>query len=109
MVERPSRRSMSGREALPEVREWSGGLPGGPGVVGWLFRGSDSGGEALPEVREWSGGFPRGPGVVGSGRETHPEVRESSRSPPGGPGVVGRYSRMSESGQEALPVVQEWA
>ena len=40
VVRTPSRRSGSGRDALPEVREWS---------------------EALPEVRQWLGGFPEGP------------------------------------------------
>ena len=51
--------SVSGREALPEVREWSGGLPGCPGVVGRPSRMSGSGREsltggreALPDVRE---------------------------------------------------------
>ena len=30
VVGRPSRRAESGREAISEVREWSGDLPGGP-------------------------------------------------------------------------------
>ena len=34
VIERPSRRSGSDREALPEVWEWSGGSPRVPGVVG---------------------------------------------------------------------------
>ena len=38
VVRRISRRTGSGREALPEVQEWSGGLPIGPGVVGRPFR-----------------------------------------------------------------------
>ena len=41
------------REALSDVREWSGGPPGCPGMVGrpsWM---SSSGREALSDVREW--------------------------------------------------------
>ena len=30
--------SGSGRVALPDIRVWSGGPPGCPGVVGMLFR-----------------------------------------------------------------------
>ena len=48
----PSRRSWSGREALPEVQEWSGDCPEGPGVVVSPYRRSGSGREALPKVRE---------------------------------------------------------
>ena len=33
VVEGPSRRSGSGRETLPEVRKWSGDLPGGLELV----------------------------------------------------------------------------
>ena len=43
----------SGREALLEVREWSGVPPGYPGVVGRSSRMSESGQEAFPYVREW--------------------------------------------------------
>ena len=89
MVERPSRRSGSGWEALPEVREWSGVPPGGPGVVGrpscrsgWPIRTSGNGCEALPEVREWSVSPPEGPED---------------------PGVVGSPSRWSMIGRETLP------
>ena len=55
---------ISGWEALPEVREWWGGPPGCPGVVGrpsWmsgsdrkLSRKSVSGRDAIPDVREWT-------------------------------------------------------
>ena len=72
VVGRPSRRSESGREALPEVREFSGGPPGGPGLVG-------SGREVLKKLLEWSRGRPGGPVVVGmpsqwsgNGREALP-------------------------------------
>ena len=79
----------SSRESFPDVRNWSGGPPGCPGVVEMSGRGREAsrlygcGREALPDVREWTGG------------------------PPGCPGVVGRPSRMSRCGREALPYVQE--
>ena len=44
----------SGREAIMEGREWSGGPPGGPGQVErptWRAR---SGPEVIPEGQEWS-------------------------------------------------------
>ena len=46
---------MSGnsREALPNVRKWSGVPPGCPGVVLKPSRMSGSGHVTLPEVREW--------------------------------------------------------
>ena len=53
MVGRPFGRSDSGRKTLPEVRQWSIGQPGGPGVVGNPARRFGSGWEALPEVQEW--------------------------------------------------------
>ena len=114
-----------GREALPDVRERSGGTPGCPGVVGSgredlrnvrecpgvvrrpsLMFGSGlealsdvwSGREALPDVLEWSG-------VVRSGREDLPNVREWSGGPPECPGVVRRPSRRSGSVREAIPDV----
>ena len=39
-------------EALPDVREWSGGPTGGLGVIGRPSLMSGSGWEALPNVRE---------------------------------------------------------
>ena len=45
--------SGSGREALPDVRDWSEDPRGCPGVVGrpsWI---SGSGQEDFPDVREW--------------------------------------------------------
>ena len=74
--------SGSGREVLPDIREWSGGPPGCPGLLGSSYRFrydstefpgvvgrpsrmSGSGRETLPGVQEWSGGSPGGPGVVG--------------------------------------------
>ena len=131
MVGQPSRRSGSEREDRPEVRGWSGGPLGGPGVIGsgrevlpevreWSVgphlcpgvvgrpsRRFGSGREALPEFRECSGVFPGGLGVVESGREAFPEVRERSGvvgNPPGFPGVAGRHFQRSVSGREAFPV-----
>ena len=72
---RHSQMSWSGQRALLDVREWSGGSPGSPGMV-WspihlfgsgqealtvgrdAFQMSGSGQKALPDVREWSGGPP---------------------------------------------------
>ena len=57
--------SVSGREALQEVREWSGVTPGCPGVVGRLSRMSGSVWAALKDGRAWSGNPPECPGVGG--------------------------------------------
>ena len=88
----------SGWEALPDVREWSDGPNGCPGVVARPslrsgscreaipdvrrpFRMSGCGRMALPDVREWS--------VDTSGcPETLPDVREWSGGPPGRSGEV---------------------
>ena len=43
---------VSGREALPEVREWSGDPFGCPGLLGRPYWMSGSSREALPDVRE---------------------------------------------------------
>ena len=95
--------SRSGRVALGDARECSGGPPGSLRVVGSPYRlsGSDrdalgdvgSGREALPEVWEWSGG--------------PPDVQEWSGSPPECSGVVERPSLMFGNGREALQNVQE--
>ena len=91
VVGKTSWMSGSGREALPNVREWWEALhdvllttPGHRGVVGKTSRMSGSSREILPDVREWSGGLPECPGVVdsfyqmcGSGRETLPDVWEA--------------------------------
>ena len=56
--------SRSGREALPDDREWSGVPPEYLGVFGrpsWM---TQSGQEALPDVREWSRVPPGYPDVV---------------------------------------------
>ena len=43
----------SGREALTDVLEWSGGPFGCPGEVERPFQMSRRGRKALPDVREW--------------------------------------------------------
>ena len=50
VVGRPSRMSESGWNALPDVREWSGGPPKCPGEVRRPSKMSGNGGEALPNV-----------------------------------------------------------
>ena len=77
MVERLSQRSASGGETLPEVRNWSVDLLGGPEV----FRDHPGGVELV-------GRPPKDPEVVwrpsrmtGSGRETLPEVQKWSGDP----------------------------
>ena len=59
------------QEALPDIREWSGGPLEGHGLVGRPSQRSGRGRgtlpkvrEALPDVREFLRGTPRGPGVV---------------------------------------------
>ena len=105
-------------EALPDVRDWSGGPPGCFRVVRKPSRMFERGREALPVVREWW--------------ESLPDVQERSESPPGCPGtplkfpgslegrprslgallgcpgVLGRPSQMFRSGWDALPDVWEW-
>ena len=64
----------SGREFLPDVREWAGGPTGCLAVVGSLRKGPEVVGrpswmpgsvrEALPDVQEWSGVPPGCPGVA---------------------------------------------
>ena len=88
------------REVLSDVREYSGGLPGGPGVVGMPSRMSGSGRETHPNVREWSR---NPPGCSGGLLECPGEVGRTA----GCPRVVKRLSRMSGSGQEALSDVRE--
>ena len=72
MCGRPSWMSRSGREARPDVREWSKGPLVYSVVVGRPFRMSGNGRESLSYVREWSGVLP----MSGSGRETLLDVRE---------------------------------
>ena len=60
----PSWRSGTGRKALPEVFDRTGGPPGSSGWVWRPSRRSGTGQEALPVGRKWSRGFPGAPGVV---------------------------------------------
>ena len=124
MVDSPSRMSTSGREAFPDVREWSGCHVGCLGRPVDQFRSSGRPFRPLPDikeglldVREWSGVSPGSPGVVGSPRvigmpsqmcssyrEPLQDDREWTRDPLGCPGVIGMTSRMSGSCWEALPI-----
>ena len=67
--------SGSGREALGNLREWSGSLFGCPEVVGNPSGMSGFGWKAIPDVREWSGGHPGCSAVVGN---SFLDVRERS-------------------------------
>ena len=104
------RRSISGREALMDFREWSGVPSGCTEVVGRPFGMSRIGRETLPDFLEWWEALPD----VGSGRETPSDVqealmdaRECSGVLPGFLGVVGRPSQISGNGRETLPNVRE--
>ena len=122
--------SESSRESLPNVREWSGGPPASPEVVGRPSRmslslGGPSGCPAFVEMTPGHpGGHPGCSGVIetpsrmsGSGRESLPDVWLWSGGPskwpgvvggPSGcPAVVGRPSRLSGSGRKTLPDVWE--
>ena len=90
--------SESGRDALPNVWEWSGGPPRCPGVVERISRMSRSGRETLPNVREcWetltnvrkacrmSGSVQK---ALPNVREALSDIRERSGGPPGCPEVV---------------------
>ena len=57
--------SGSGREALPDVWDWSGGPPVCPVVLRWHSRMSWSGREVHPDLWEWAGGPLVCPAVVG--------------------------------------------
>ena len=88
--------SGSGREALPDVQEWSGGPNGCSGVVGrpsrlvgMPFRMSGSGREALLNVQEWS--------------KALSDVQLWSGVPTGIRGVVGRPTGKSGCEREVLP------
>ena len=58
MVGRPSRKSGSSQETLPEVWKWLGYPPGGPELVGRPSRRYGSGRETLLEVQKWSENLP---------------------------------------------------
>ena len=96
---RPFRKSGSGREALPVVWVWSGGLLGWRGVVGRPSRISGNGQEALQDVWKWSAGPP-------DVWEALLDVCEGSGGPQGCPVVIGRSSRNSGSDRWAFPYVR---
>ena len=77
--------SGSGGEAFRNVREWSRGPLGCPGVLERSSKRSECSRGFLPDVREWW------------------------EDPPGCPVVVKSTLRMSGSGQEVLPDVREWS
>ena len=88
-----------GREALPEVWDLSGGLPGGPVRVGGLSRLFGKGQEAIPNIQVTIPEF-----HVGSGN-----LSGDPDGPPGGLGGstgslerLGKPSRRSGTGREAL-------
>ena len=85
--------SGSGRDALPNVQEWSGCPPGFQGVVGRPYWMSGSGREAFAVVWEWSVGPQEGREVVGRPSRMSESGRETFR--------------VSGSGQESLPDVRE--
>ena len=81
-----------GWEALPEVQEGSGRLPGDPAGVGM-----PSGRSRRPWRPAW---------CSGRGQVVLPEIRKELGGPPGGPGGVGRPSRRSGKSREAQLKVQ---
>ena len=81
--------SVSGREALPNVLEWSGGLPRCLEIVGRPYWMSGSCRESFPHFWQWSGGPTECAGVFG---------RPSRMS--------GSPFRISCSGQLAFPDVR---
>ena len=83
--------SVSGRETLPVVCEWSGDPPGCPAIVGRPSQMSGSVRKAFPVVQEWSGCSPASLGVVGRPYR-----------------MSGSLFRMTGSGRLALPNVWEW-
>ena len=107
VVGKLSRRGVSGRVDLPEVREGLAGYPGDPGWVastaggpgevrrhsrrdervGRPYRRASGGQEDLPE------GVGRHNRMNGRDRKALPEGREASRGPPGGLGGVCRPIR----------------
>ena len=90
--------SGNGREAHPDIREWSGGHSGSQKVVGRPSRMSGSGREALPVVWEWSGEPHRWSGGLRRCPGGPPNVQGWSEGPAGCLGVVGKPFLMSGSG-----------
>ena len=87
LVGMPFRKSCTGREVFPVVRDRSGGPCRGQRRVKRPTRKSGMGQEAHQEVRDESRGPPRGAGLVGRtsrrcrmGQKAHPEDRDRSRA-----------------------------
>ena len=107
------------REALSDVREWSGDHPGCSEVVGRHSRslkvppeclgvaGGPSGCPAVLGRPSWMSGSHSW--LSGCGWESLTNVRKGLRGYPECPGVVRRPSRKSRSGRLALPDVWEWS
>ena len=119
VVGRPSRRSGSGQETLPEVLKWSREPPGGLKVVRRLFCVEavvmrhflrfESGRETLPEVQRYretlpeSGTGRRPSRRSGTGQMTLLKDQKWLRDCPKGPEVVGKHSRRSGSDRVTPP------
>ena len=84
--------------AISKVREWLGGLPGGPGVVGSPSRRAWTGWESPKEGREEQEALQKR--REGSG--VSPGEMEGWEGPAGELGGVVRFSRMDGRGREAL-------
>ena len=106
-----SQRAGSGREALPEGREW---LEFPPRKARSGLESLTEDREDLPEGQKWSVGSPGGLGVVGRPSR---KARSSRDALPSGSGlgVVGWQSRKVRTGREcimegreALPEGREW-
>ena len=95
--------SGSGRAALLDVREWSGGPFGCTGVVGRLARCPG----VVERLSQMTGVVGRLSRMSRSGREALLDVKDWSGDPYVCSGVVKRLSRMSLSGGEAHPDVRE--
>ena len=109
MVESPFRMSTSGREAFPDVREWSGCHVGCPGRPVDHSRTSERDSQHLPDIRE---DLPDVRQLSGG----PPNFREWLKDFPRCPVVVGWLFQMFGSGLEslpnvrgALPDVREWS
>ena len=87
-------------EAIPEVREWLGGPPSGPGVDGRLSRRAGCGREA---ICGWPEGVTEPSWRAGRVQKALQEGQDMSGDPPGGKGVVLRLSWLAKSGPEPLP------
>ena len=100
--------SGSGRDALGDVRQWSGGPPGCAEVVGSPSEMSRSGRVPLGDVREWSGDPFRCAGVTHGCLGVVGDPLGCAGVPHRCPGVVRRPFWLSRSVRDALGDVREW-